>query len=72
MGISPMHHVNLHPVKRYAAARKGAHMCVTLFFATCEIAAAVFAHDMTLLHIGLTSSFTCWEVAVLKVSTEGH
>jgi hypothetical protein len=63
-------HVITNPVRRYAHARKPVHICVTLVFAVCEIMAVIFAHDLAMLHISLTSGITCWEVGVMAVASE--
>jgi len=54
-------------VRKYAAAHKPVHYAVAGFIFGCEIV-AVFATHEILVHLGLSTAITTWEMIVITIA----
>jgi len=56
-------------LKRYAKAHKPVHIAVALVIFACEVAALILTHEF-IIHFGLSTSITAWEMAVITLAEE--
>lgn len=56
-------------LKRYAKAHKPVHVAVVVFIFCLEVVALITTHEI-MIHLGLSTSITAWEMAVITLAEE--